>query len=365
MGLMQMPLNSPHADRQAEGTQRSPIPVTIIGGFLGSGKTTLLNHILSEDHGSRAGVLVNDFGAINIDAKLVVGVEGETVNLANGCVCCSIRDDLVAACLGMLRRPEPPDQLIIETSGVSDPVEVANTFLMPELQPFLALNCIIGVVDAEQLPVLTGELATLARQQIRVADMIVLNKVDLVGNESLAKVRTLVHEIAPGSRIFETHHSRVPLKLMLGTALDEVETRHSMTSKDAVDHGDSHSHDFDHPFSTWHWSCDCPLSLPKLRSVVKALPETICRAKGIVFLEELPTYQIALQMVGKRTSLADTEPWGSQPPRSEIVLIASRGGINSETLQAAFESCIGTGDESQSPILRLNRLLAPSQAEIT
>ncbi|TWT81263.1 putative metal chaperone YciC [Planctomycetes bacterium CA13] len=360
-----MPLNSPDPARETEETQRPSLPVTIISGFLGSGKTTLLNYILSEDHGSRVGVLVNDFGAINIDAKLIVGVEGETVNLANGCVCCSIRDDLVAACLGMLQRAEPPDQLIIETSGVSDPVEVANTFLMPELQPFLSLNCIIGVVDAEQLPSLTDELGVLARQQIRVADMVVLNKVDLVGTEALAKVRALVHQIAPGSRIFETHQARVPLKLMLGAGLDEAGMQHPVACADPVDHADSHNHDFDHPFSTWHWSCDQPLSLPRLRRVVESLPNTIYRAKGIVCLEELPTYQIALQMVGKRTSLADTALWGSQPPRSEIVLIASRGGINSEALQAAFENCIGTGDESQSPILRLKRLLETSPAEIT
>ena len=119
-----------------------PIPVTVIGGFLGAGKTTLLNHILSANHGRRVGVLVNDFGAINIDATLVVGVDGDTVSLANGCICCSMRDDLVGACLALLARPERPDHLIVETSGVSDPVAIANTFLSPQLHQFLELDAI-------------------------------------------------------------------------------------------------------------------------------------------------------------------------------------------------------------------------------
>jgi len=156
--------------------ETATIPVTLIGGFLGAGKTTLLNHVLSEDHGVRAAVLVNDFGAINIDAKLVVGVEGETVNLANGCVCCTIRDDLVGACLGLLRRPEPPEHVLIELSGVSDPVPVLNTFLETDLGTVFSLSSALVVVDAEQLPELRGEMADLARMQIPAADIVVLKR---------------------------------------------------------------------------------------------------------------------------------------------------------------------------------------------
>jgi G3E family GTPase len=334
----------------AGSPNRSKIPVTLIAGFLGAGKTTLLNHILSGDHGVRAAVLVNDFGAINIDAKLIVGVENDTVELANGCVCCTIRDDLIGACLGLLQRPERPEHLFVELSGVSDPVPVLNSFLETQLLHVFSFSSILSVVDAEQLPSLEGEMSRLARGQIGVADVVVLNKKDLVSADELARVKQLVQLVTPGSRIIEAVQGRIPLELVF-------EGREAPQRSPVEHHHGGHSHD--HGFATWSWRSDHALSLPRLRETLAALPETVYRCKGVVQIEEMPLNRYVLQMVGKRHHFEETGRWDDEVPRSEIVLIGGRDGIDPESLQSAFDACIGTGDESQSPVLRLVRKLAP------
>ena len=174
-------------------------PVTIVGGFLGAGKTSLLNHILTTVTDKRVAVLVNDFGEINIDAKLIVSVEGDTVSLSNGCICCTIRDDLVVEVIKLLGRDDPPEHIVIETSGVSKPLLVVETFIRPETMAITEVQGLIVVVDAELVGDEQAEYRDLAIDQIQYADVVVVNKTDLVTPARLTAVRKRVEGIAPRS----------------------------------------------------------------------------------------------------------------------------------------------------------------------
>jgi G3E family GTPase len=322
----------------------------VIGGFLGAGKTTLLNHVLSEDHGVRTGVLVNDFGSVNIDAQLVVGVDDDVVELVNGCVCCTIRGDLTAACLQLLDRPDPPEHLLIETSGVSDPVPVISTFVEPDLRSLFSLNNVLVVVDADGFESVDQGHAVLARRQVQSADIVVVNKVDLVDESQLGALRQSIHQLAPGSKVFETTSGRVPSPLVFEWSPDTRVSRPNQQLA-GVDHARA--------FSTWHWSSDRPLSLPKLRTFLEALPDTVYRAKGIVWIEEVSAYRTILQMVGRRHDLDTAGRWDTESPRTDIVVMGSHGGIDAQALTVSLDACVGTGDGSSSPVLRLVRKIAP------
>src|SRR5271167_3438178 len=194
------------------------VPMTILTGFLGAGKTTLLNRILTGDHGLRVGVLVNDFGSINIDAELVVGVDGNMISLANGCVCCQIRDDLTESVTALLARPETVEYILLEASGVADPAGIFMTFTDPNLRDRIRLDSVICVVDADQVFAHPEypPLMQLKLHQVGFADMLVLNKVGLAGPARVGKVRAWLHEHFNRLRIVETNHCEVPYEILLG-----------------------------------------------------------------------------------------------------------------------------------------------------
>ncbi|HQZ99766.1 MAG TPA: GTP-binding protein [Thermoflexales bacterium] len=331
------------------------IPITIITGFLGAGKTTLLNRILRGNHGLRVAVLVNDFGAINIDAELIVGVEGETVSLANGCICCTIRDDLLNAVLSAINRPEKPEYVVIETSGVSDPFAVASTFLLPQLRQHVFVDGILTVVDAEQARDLRGEQAVLAMDQIAAGDMILLNKIDLVSPAALEEIRAWIREIVPNARILEVTNADAPLELLLSVgefSADKLASRaaHDVHTHEAGDeHEHTHTHDHSLVFSTASYTCDEPLNYAAARKVIDALPAEIYRAKGVLFTQTQPGKRMVLQMVGKRVQLLMGEPWGDEPPQTRLVFIGAGNAIDAADLRRKFDACRASAPKPAEP----------------
>lgn len=321
----------------------TPIPLTIITGFLGAGKTTLLNRILHAEHGLRVAVLVNDFGAINIDSQLVVGVEGETVNLSNGCICCTIRDDLIKAVLDLLQRPEPPEYIIVETSGVSDPLEVAMSFQSIRT---VRIDSILTVLDTEQFLSLDQRYEVLALNQVGVADMVLVNKVDLVDQSQLQQVLECIRRIVPNSRIIETIQADVPLELLLDFGAFDLERLASRAAQEVHVHEEDEQHHHDHDdhtlvFNTWSWRSSQPVSYRALRRMVQSLPQSVYRAKGIFFLADYPERKGVLQVVGKRVSLTFMgDEWNDESPCSQMVVIGAAGGVDAESLNKQMEACL-------------------------
>lgn len=319
-------------------------PISILTGYLGAGKTTLLNRILHSDHGVRVAVLVNDFGAVNIDAQLIVGVEGEAVTLSNGCICCTIRNDLVEAVSRLLDREEPPEFILIEASGVSDPAQVVLTFNRSGLRSRVQIDSIMAVVDAEQILDIRGQPKDLVYDQVRVADIVILNKIDLVSEEQRAQARARVQQLVPKARILEATYADVPMNLILGVGSYNPQIAF-MKPHGVHVHGVGEEHDHEHHdhslvFNSWHWQCTSePLSLQALRTALDELPQGIFRAKGFVHVQEVPDKKVLLQMVGKRVALTEGHPWGTQPPTTDIVMIGTPTSLDKTALEALFEGC--------------------------
>jgi G3E family GTPase len=333
---------SPGHDEGSDGATRTP--VTVLTGFLGAGKTTLLNRILNGDHGMKVGVLVNDFGSINIDADLVVDVETDVISLANGCVCCSIRDDLSQAVIQVIERPEQPEYILLEASGVAEPTGIALTFADdPALIDRVRLDSIICVVDAEQVFAVPEQMK-LKIWQVATADMLILNKTDLVGREQIARITEWLDDRLHRYRLLEATRCDVPLEVLLGVgrfhpgrlAADRTADPPGC-SESGCDHLDHAAHD--HRFASWSYETDRPFSLDRLRTAAAKLPADIYRAKGVVAVSEAPERRAVLQVVGKRVDISFAGEWGGRAPRTRIVAIGAAGTIVPGDLERHFAGC--------------------------
>ena len=230
------------------------IPVTVLTGYLGAGKTTLLNRILSEDHGHKFAVIVNEFGEIGIDNDLVVGADEEVFEMNNGCICCTVRGDLIRIVEGLMKRRGKFDAIIVETTGLADPAPVAQTFFVDDdVQERARLDAVVTVADAKWLSDRLKD-APEAKNQIAFADVIILNKTDLVSEAELREVEGRIRAINPYAKLHKTTRCQVPLDAVLGrNAFDldrilELEPEFLATGECGpdCDHDHDHHHGHDH-----------------------------------------------------------------------------------------------------------------------
>jgi G3E family GTPase len=340
------------------------IPVTVLTGYLGAGKTTLLNRILSEPHGKKFAVIVNEFGEIGIDNELVVNADEEVFEMNNGCICCTVRGDLVRIIDGLMRRKGKFDAIIVETTGLADPAPVAQTFFMDEaVGAKTKLDAVVTVADAKWLTERLKD-APEAKNQIAFADVILINKTDLVTPEELRELEARIHALNPYARLHRTERAKIDINEVLGRNafdLDRIlDIEPNFLEGEGHDHSHHHDHsDHDHGADHHHHGnglkhyhdedmqsvalrTDKALNpdkfFPWVQDLVAKDGPNILRCKGILAFKDDPE-RFVFQGVHMILDGDHQRPWRADEPRDSRIVFIGRN-LPEDKIRQGFESCI-------------------------
>jgi len=304
------------------------LPFTVIGGFLGAGKTTLLNRLLRTTGDRRFAVLVNDFGAVDIDSRLVVAHGGETISLANGCICCSIGDSLVMALVRVLEKADTIDHVVVEASGVADPARIAELAM---IEPMLERDGVVVLADASSVRDRAADryVGDTVQRQIDGADLLILNKIDLVTPAQSAEIAAWLQSRTAGARIVPAIHADVPVEALFGLApTGAADTPAPAETVQAP------------PIRRWSLATNSPVHRAALLEALGALPTSVLRAKGILRFADSPRQRSVVHMVGPRIDVRSDAPWGIAALRSDLVLLGTPDMPDDAELNRLFESAL-------------------------
>jgi G3E family GTPase len=351
---------------------QAQIPVTVLTGYLGSGKTTLLNRILSEDHGKRYAIIVNEFGEIGIDNDLIVESDEEIYEMNNGCVCCTVRGDLIRVVEGLMRRPGRFDAIVIETTGLADPVPVAQTFFMDDdVRAKTRLDAVVALVDAKHLPLRLKDSRE-AEDQIAFADVVLLNKTDLVSEEELKNVEATIRKINPSARIHRTTRAGIDLAEVLDRGAFDLkralENDPHFLDADEHDHDHDHDHHHDHDGHDHHdddhhhhhhhhdgelsdihdvtvqsvslrgGEMDPKKFFPWIEKITQLEGPNILRLKGIIALKG-DDERYVIQGVHMIIEGDHQRPWKDGEKRESRLVFIGRE-LDAERLRKSFDACL-------------------------
>ena len=322
----------------SESTTSGKIPVTVLTGYLGAGKTTLLNRILTENHGKRYAVIVNEFGEIGIDNDLVVGADEEVFEMNNGCVCCTVRGDLIRIMDGLVKRRGKFDAIIVETTGLADPAPVAQTFFVDQdVGEAARLDAVVTVADAKWLSERLKD-APEAKNQVAFADVILLNKADLVSEGDLARVEGEIRAINPYAKLHRTTNCDVPIEAVLGRNAFDL-ARILDLEPDFLEEGHHHHHDGD--MQSFSARIDGPVDpetfMPWISNLTTIQGPDILRCKGIVSFPDEPRRFVfqGVHMILDGDLQAEWKP--GEDRSSRVVFIGRK--LDAEAIKAGFLDC--------------------------